>query len=212
MNFLYFSHALILVPSLCKTVARFECGFCWFYWPWYKNRQVVEQAPGNTNNYGGYLPKQLYVTKKYDDYKEEILQHFSIKDYQDLIVTKAESYMSSEEVKAMKARGMGVILHFDIGKGVPITMQHIISIILYCDFSKYSTLFSASFRKLYSHETMKSVKNRNQEYWWQSKFFKETVLIYGKRGYDAVYNPKGESGPFCMYSISTIKNVFLLQF
>ena len=60
----------------------------------------------------------------------------------------------------------------------------------------YSTKFSETFRKIYSHETIHSVKKRNQEYWWQSKLFKETVELYGIRGYSEKHDPDGQNGPF----------------
>ena len=64
---------------------------------------------------------------------------------------------------------------------------------------QYSTKFSETFRKIYPHEALQSAKKRNQEYWWQSRRFKETIECYGQFGPAEKYNPTGEAGPFCMY-------------
>ena len=151
------------------------------------------------NNLGGYKVTELYVKKKYQSYKEETLQHIPVTDYDALVMEKATEYMASARVKRISADPPFVTgVEFDIAKGAAITMDHIISIILYCDMDKYSTQFSETFRKLYSHETMHSVKKRNQEYWWQSKSFIETVEHYGQHGISEKYLD-GENGPFCMY-------------
>ena len=118
---------------------------------------------------------------------------------------KANEYMTSTKVKTLKAtplRGQTYLLHFDIKAGTPISIQHIISIILYCDFSKYSTKFSESFRKLYPYETIHSVKKRNQDYWWQSKLFKEVVEYYGLTGSKEAVSMETEFGPFCTCNCS----------
>lgn len=182
----------------------FSSGICWFYWPWYRNRQTIPQGPGNIslgniNNYGGYEIAELFVEKKYDSYKQELLQHIGIMGWNQLVIVKAKEFMVSDKVKAIKANWFcnKGFLHYEIKGGYPIKIDHIISMILYCDFSTYCTKFSESFRKLTFYETLASVKKRNTEYWWQSKHFRETVEIYGTHGYhDSDGMRNGEQGPF----------------
>ena len=140
----------------------------------------------------------MYVEKKYPNYKDEILQHLTVKEYQEFIIEKATEYFKSTKVRCMRAASTYIeYIHFGIGNGSAISIDHIMSIILYCDMDKYSTKFSETFRKLYSHETIYSVKKRNQEYWWQSKLFIETVEYFGEYGVTEK-NKNGETGPFCM--------------
>ena len=112
------------------------------------------------------------------------------------MMNKATDYMTCKKVKSLSASKLEWFLHYGIPVGKSITIQHLMSIILYCDFTDYSTEFSATFRRLESYETLQSVKHRNREFWWQSKLFKETVQYYGKKGYDENNNPKGEKGPY----------------
>ena len=153
----------------------------------------------NENYLGGHKPKELWVKPKCSDYKEETLQHLSIKDYNEFILSKAVELMKSIQVKSLIADyKVGQNIHFGIPLDKKIKIGHIISIILYCDMDDYSRKFSESFRKLYPHETLHSVKKRNQKYYWQSRFFKEAVECYGSYGYNEEQTPHGENGPFCM--------------
>ena len=57
--------------------------------------------------------------------------------------------MDTFKVKQIEANAYSDanVLHYDIEKGTPITKDHIISIILYCDFSEYCAKFSSTFRR-----------------------------------------------------------------
>ena len=141
----------------------------------------------------GHDLSELYVKKKYNNYKDEILKHISVKRYL-LCWNKANKYMRSKVVRSLVATDDGVSFQFDIPTHTPITISNILSVILYCDMDRYSTKFSESFRKINPFETMYSVKRRNSKYWWQSKLLKETVICYGR-----VCQRLGTgTGPFCM--------------
>ena len=188
-----------------KIGASFSSGFAWFYWDWYKDKQDMgESEAGNTIFAallpGGYQPRQLYVKQKYSNYKQEILHHVARSKYIKCL-DKAKKYMPSTKVRHLSASAWDIIHHFGIKDGSPITLNHIVSIILYCDLDRYSTRFSESFRKTYSYETMYFVRNRNSEYWWQAKLLKEAVLYFGTCNYSYdgnLTNNQLETGPFCM--------------
>ena len=80
--------------------------------------------------------------------------------------------------------------------------DHILALVLYCDYSQLCTDFSASFRKKNVFETLKSVKHRNSNYFWFSKSLRETVELFGNSGYykkekdDILERGDGASGPF----------------
>eukprot|EP01084_Bolivina_argentea_P090105 162418_1 len=90
----------------------FSTGITWFYWTWYKNRDNIPQVMGgNVNDYGGYDIKKLFVERKYENYKEEILQHIGINEYQQLVLFKAKELMISDKVKEIKAHGAADLFH-----------------------------------------------------------------------------------------------------
>ena len=63
-----------------------------YYWPYFKPDQdeeiELESNPWNLNNHRGYAVKELYVEKKYDTFKEEMLHynHISILDHVALLL------------------------------------------------------------------------------------------------------------------------------
>ena len=168
----------------------FSRAFSWFYWESYK---------GDVNQFffahdvlpNGYEPHQLCVPQKYGSHKEEILHHISCNTYTKCL-NKASRFMASSKVKRL----LSIIqddhlFRYGIALLTPITRNHILSVILYCDLDAYSTKFSKTFRRISQYETMYSVKRRNAEFWWQAKLLIETVKCYGQQDLD---HPL-----FCMY-------------
>eukprot|EP01084_Bolivina_argentea_P300972 519101_1 len=173
----------------------FSAGIIWFYWSWYKGKTVKDVLfSGNENDYGGYEIEDLLVEKIFVNYKAELLHHLSMEKYNALVMLKATKYMSSDKVKQIRANNFDEYLHYGIEKNSSITIQHIMSIIVYCDFTKYSTKFSKSFRKASSFEPINLVKKRNRYFYWESKILRETVEIYGHNGNE--YAKIWEKGPF----------------
>eukprot|EP01084_Bolivina_argentea_P306953 530498_1 len=185
------------IENYKQSAVSFSTGITWFYWQWYKNRNAIPAISSmNVNDYGGYDVKNLFVKRKYENYKEEILKQIGMEEYQTLVFFKANELMTSDKVKTIKAHGLSAVYHYGINKGEPVTIKHIMSLILYTDFSDYCSKFSASFRKLSGHESLEEVRKRNEEFYWQSKLFREAVEIFGSTGYDKENNPDGEAGPF----------------
>ena len=169
------------------------------YWDYYKNGGSMFQLPGNENGFNGCNEQDLYVERKFDSYKDEILHHINATIYHKSIVPKAAELMKSQKVKEMKAGSsfnidadIDDVFHYGIKTGEPMTSNHVISLIMYCDLTEYCTEFSRSFRLLSKYETLQQAKKRNARFWFQSKYFREAVEIFGETGGGA----DGESGPF----------------
>ena len=101
--------------------------------------------------------------------------------------------MDSFLVKSLKANHMDFFFHYGIAMESPITMDHIISLILYCDFTTYCTNFSSTFRAL-GFERMEDTKKRNASFYFESRLFREAIEYYGVTG-DAEKDT-WEKGPF----------------
>lgn len=81
---------IILLCDICYIVSKFSTGYTWFYWPYYQNGNKKLHLFGNENNYGGFTEQQLYVPRKYETYKAEILSHDISKRTYGIILVKAE--------------------------------------------------------------------------------------------------------------------------
>ena len=177
--------------------SSFNIGIRFYYWDYYKSLKELpdkDQPEYNINDHSGYDISDLYIPPRYGSFKEEIrnYQHIDfIKQYQDEVVIKAKEHESTRIVKATKAvtRSGNQGLHYDIQDYAPLTLDHLISVILYTDYTDLSSHFTATFRKNDVFETLQSIKKRNSVYFWWSKTLRETVEIFGQ--YSAGYSRNG---------------------
>ena len=121
-----------------------------------------------------------YITPKYDNFKNEIMNyrhiHF-ITDYQNQILKKATIYMETSVVKSMVAVNGE---KYGIAFGEKISLNHLISVIMYTDYTELSSDFTSTFRKQETWELLSSIKRRNAKYAWWSRYLMETVQAYGE--------------------------------
>ena len=82
----------------------FCTGYSWMYWDCYKDK---EHFPCHIWNFDvgsmEYSPQDLYVNRKYQNYKEEILHHICINFYENQIKPKMETYANSNKIKQTKS-------------------------------------------------------------------------------------------------------------
>ena len=170
------------------TAPKLSTGIPWFYWEYYRDLKDLMGANSNLPNYTEYTPAQLFVHPKYHNYKEESLSHLSMKKY-NLAIIKAKEHMSTYMIKAMTCTGLNFAAEpCGIAVGSILSINHVISVILYTDYSDYCSDFSSSFRKLSATESFQSVKKRNATYWFQSKYFRESVECYGTSGRNELFD------------------------
>ena len=67
-----------------------------------------------------------------------------------------------------------------IGYGDIIPLAYLICIILYTDYTDFSTDFSSTFRPMHKYESFNPIKRRNEKYYWLSKGLKEMVTVFGQ--------------------------------
>ena len=164
-----------------------------------EEKKIEFQDPWNINQYGGYQPHQLYVSKKYDNLKDEILNNetYSLSlEHLNISITKAQDYMTTNYAGSLAAIGEDDF-HYGVKKGELVKTSNLLSVILYTDWSDLSSEFSKSFRKLQPFEPLSLVKRRNQEFANWSKILRETVERFSpiggsKRG---DYRRSGENAP-----------------
>eukprot|EP01084_Bolivina_argentea_P108513 193927_1 len=59
------------------------------------------------------------------------------------------------------------------------TIDHLLSVIFYCDYDTLSYKFSSTFRRIFKNETQQYTKRRNNEFWNWSKMLIEIVNAFG---------------------------------
>lgn len=69
-------------------------------------------------------------------------------------------------------------------EGAPISLEHIMAVILYTDFTQLSSDFTATFRRKNPFEHEEQVEKRNNKYWWWSRHLAEVLKNYGENYID----------------------------
>ena len=182
----------------------FAIGYIFYYWHYYKD---MLQFDGNTfendNDHGGYFVKDLYIKPKFKSFKQEIENYawFDFANYDNILIPKVKAFYDTVIVKKTKADTFLSLVKYGLSDGDPLSFDHLLSIILYTDYTDLSRDFSSSFRPLTPYEPLNITKQRNTNYFWMSKALRETVEIFGG---DNVY-PSTLKGPFyCGLSVALV--------
>ena len=162
-------------------MGAFSIGFPFDYWHEYG---AIENSWNKDE-----ARNEFYIKPKYGNFKEEIRNYQFIdfrKQYENEVFIKASKYMETLAVRSIlcapPADFWSIGIKYGVSHGSRITIQHIISVMLYTDYTDLSASFTSSFRKHEAFETFNRTKSRNRRYWWWSKFLMETVQIYGETG------------------------------
>ena len=122
-----------------------------------------------------------YVEKKYDKFEDEIAEYnsadFNYMTFKNEVLTKAKQYMETEIIKSVPPAPK--YNYYGLKMGDDISLQHVITIILYCDYTHLSSDFSSSHRKLSPFEPLSLTKVRQRKYWWWSYLLLQTINVYG---------------------------------
>lgn len=104
------------------------------------------------------------------------------KHYKMEISVKAKSYMETFTVKSIPSAVHNKTWYkYGISHGTAISIHHLISILLYTDYTKLSANFTSTstFLKHGAFELLSMTKIRNEKHGWWSKMLHEAVQVYG---------------------------------
>eukprot|EP01084_Bolivina_argentea_P205930 351699_1 len=172
----------------------YSFGFRYYYHKYYKNNQTREgRVPGTNHTDRGnvrirsdYTYGDWYIGPKNESIKQEVLQS----KYAALTIIQYTNTLIKAQLKHS-------VLHKHIGgskdawemvygikKDSPITMNHILAVLLYTNHTELSAAFSKTYRKITTTETDKSVKQRHSEYGHWAKLLREAVECWGTQLHD----------------------------
>ena len=187
----------------------FNIGLRFYYWQKYKELEEIPEEEisfrqrGNYDAHSGFKVCWLFIVGKYGSFKEEVINYKDefAKDSNlvHVVMEKAKTYAKdSKVIKAIKAKDVqykGIVPpYYGIDWESPLLVEHLLSVLLYCDYTKHSASFSRSFRKTDEFEGLQSIKQRNSKYFWMAKRLRETVEIYGTCSY--IFEKNRLKGPF----------------
>eukprot|EP01084_Bolivina_argentea_P170993 296261_1 len=171
-----------------NTLKSYVCGWRYFYWPFYRNNKgKVDQilfSKGN-NRYkattDGYKLSDWYIAQKYSSLKEELLQnhicHINETQWNNLCAT-AYIHSQTSTAKDMACSENKFTQCYGIKRWDRITKQHLISLMVYCNFDFLSHKFSETYRKLSEIESDQKLKTRHSNYYWLGRLLRECVECF----------------------------------
>ena len=187
--------------SIRKT---FQAGFTLFYWKWYRtatNEAVMQNYLLSNMDMGGQCVQNLFVEARFGSIKEEALNsgHVLVGEWNNVVTLKARYRLQTSHCRKLQSKPFGGDggddpLHFGIANGSLLSTEHLEALILYTDFTEYSTAFSESTRKVDWDEDLDSVKQRNSQYCHTSRLLREAVTYFGSDGRGKMNGR--ENGPF----------------
>eukprot|EP01084_Bolivina_argentea_P203250 347175_1 len=174
----------------------YSSGKRYFYWDFYKynNEERNMIVPGYLNPVGealyeennGYRLCDWYINKKYMNFKMELLNNlicrFNLEQYNDTLVKatdKLKAWIKDPNVPNIECKTWLWRQNYGIKQGEPISVQHIMSLMCYTNYSKQSYEFTATYRQYGDYESDKDMKSRHREYWNWGKLLRETVECFG---------------------------------
>eukprot|EP01084_Bolivina_argentea_P259768 438450_1 len=122
-----------------------------------------------------------YISPQHKCMKTEILN--SPKGNISMFEYKLTEQKARIKLQALKGTVKGSAFEYEIvycvGRGTPISLKHILSIMFYTNFTRLSSEFSTTFRKISKSDTDDALKKRHSAYCNWAKYLRETVDLYG---------------------------------
>eukprot|EP01083_Nonionella_stella_P215203 774736_1 len=165
----------------------------YFYWPFYKDNEqerhlVFEDSLGQPRceENPGYKLCDWYIEAKYDNLKDELLHNlicvFGKEQYENTLakaMDKLSGWVNDEGVANISCKWPYWKATYGIEKGDEITLEHILSVMFYTNYSKQCYEFSATFRRVTQYESDEDMKSRHREYAIWGRLLREAVECFG---------------------------------
>ncbi len=165
-------------------------GVRYFYWSHYRGntakRRVYRKArwqPMYEEN-RGYTLGQWFVEKKYGNLKDELLNNLVLTlSAGQFAVTLRKATDKLAEWRASgkqpRCRQSWWRESYGVEYGQSISIEHIMAILLYCNFSDLCYIFSSTFRKIHDYESDEDMLSRHREYAIWARLLREAVECFG---------------------------------
>eukprot|EP01083_Nonionella_stella_P008484 24492_1 len=150
------------------------------------------------------------VKNKYKSFKEELLcnktmsaSHFNWE------LKKAEKHHNSRYCQKVLINKVQRKNEENNPEGhVDITVEHILSAMIYCNYDVLQEAFTKTYRRIYSNESKESMWKRHEEFYFLGKFLKQTVRRIGTKihrgNITKFYHGVGETLLFSLKRINKI--------
>ena len=162
----------------------FNIGLRFYYWQKYKELEEIPEEEISFHQrrtydaHSGFKVCSLFIVGKYGSFKEEVINYKDefAKDSNlvHVVMEKAKTYAKdSKVIKAIKAKGNYGIRgrippYYGILEDSPLLVEHLLSVLLHCDYTKHNSPFQDRSEKLMSlKDYSQSNKGTPNIFGWQ---------------------------------------------
>eukprot|EP01084_Bolivina_argentea_P121281 214926_1 len=187
--------------KVTKSLSLYDYGVRYFYWQYYEEQKEIYDPAhqdyskkhvlvpeANTN----YTLKQFYISPKYDNIRDELtlneVCHIG-KEQVNVLVVKAKLLTDSNYAKSISCTRETAVECYEMKTGDPLSLNHVMVIMVYCNFDELSRKFSETYRLTSDHSTILEMKSKHRNFYWMGRYLREIVECFGVQG----YNDKGWS-------------------
>eukprot|EP01083_Nonionella_stella_P132169 401727_1 len=128
--------------------------------------------------------KYKSIQNKYDSFKEELTENKTCTISTGQFHCELEKaklhfqsvYCQNDLMKTQHEEDRIKVMKWDY---IAITVEHILAVLIYCNFDVLSNEFSATYRAMHKYESKQSIVRRHLEFYFLGKYLKETVHRLG---------------------------------
>ena len=182
-QFMLISSKLILQRTIRNSL--YSPGKRYFYWEYYRNLEDLRNkvCRGIWEENIGYTLGEWFVERKYENLKEELLSNllvrFSLQHFDNTMSKATEKWRAWNKSCGQIRCNRSYWKKYGIEPDDTISLEHMVSILCYTNFSTQCYALSATYRKIHEYESDKDMKARHREYWNWAKLLRETVECFG---------------------------------
>eukprot|EP01083_Nonionella_stella_P147675 466358_1 len=173
---------------------QYSFGIRFFYWDHYKNNTQTDDDVyyGSGSNFAaspdanyGYQLKDWYIVAKHGSFKEELTKNKLCRI--DSSIWDRLHLLALAHVNTDKCRTIGYCSRdvtaccYDMIYGQLIRTDHLVAMMLYCNFDQLQQTFSTTFRYCDENESDISLKKRHSNYYYLAKNLRELVECFGMK-------------------------------
>eukprot|EP01083_Nonionella_stella_P074419 201878_1 len=174
-----------------QNIPQYSYGHRFYYWHGYKayNESTDPVHWGKhldvpLAHSNGSVISEWYIEPKHGNLKSEMLQNdiCTIGETQwKTLLEKANNHCRSNNAKSMVCSRDKTAKWYDLRLGVPITVNQIAAMMIYCNFDLLSKKFTETYRKLNDAESDDDLIQRHRNYYWMGRYLRECVECFGMR-------------------------------
>eukprot|EP01084_Bolivina_argentea_P308452 533388_1 len=180
-------------PMKQQIVNEFSFGFRYFYWDYYKNNlKTTDDADkwcggiygGKNTANGTSTCSKWYIIPKYDSLKQELTSNPICKisnDQWNIELGKAESHVETDTARKMSCARKETAAIYGMKFEATITTQHLLAMMVYCNFDMLQFKFSETFRHITKEEEDEDMQKRHKNYCFLGKLLRECVECFGMK-------------------------------